>query len=625
MTGADPERVSADRLRELFRRALDAMPEEPPSAEWLPLTTAQIAALEAGGSRSDDWSGVELSPGSDPARISCCRFHGNVRLDLRPRELPDGSRIPALLQDSTLEDSETGRGCRIVSTGLVRGLRIGEGAAIERCGRVSFRAGSRCGSGRLLELGVESGERSVGSFPLLDVETAAALSGGPEARSALAEYRLLLDAFLDSLASRRSGTVGALAELADTPVIEDCYIGTGVTVSAACALRESTLLGGGTPARVADGALVRGSILKWGSSVESMAIVEGSVVDEASSVERHGKLTASLLGPNSALAEGEITASLAGPFTAAHHQSLLIAARWPGGRGNLGYGANVGSNHTSRLADQEIRPGEGMFFGLGCSVKYPSDFGDAPYSIVATGVTTLPQRMAFPFSLLCEPFSGQEDVPPAFNQILPAWVLYGSFYTVVRNERKFRLRNRAGRWRGETRILRGEITDLLECALARLEAAVPAPVHLPPSIPGLGSNFLLEADRLIAMETYRFHLGFHALRVFAALLGEGMPPGELLETPSGDPERERCRRRIGSLYPGEGPEGLLSRLSSMWSELALEIAESRERDDLRGARIIDDYAEFHDGAALDPVVLEFRAEADAARSALDELLRRQRS
>src|SRR5438093_5611883 len=114
-------------------------------------------------------------------------------------------------------------------------------------------------------------------------------------------------------------------------------------------------------------------------------------------------VTASISGPNSGVAEGEVTASLLGPFVGFHHQALLIAALWPEGKGNVGYGANVGSNHTSKAPDQEFWPGEGTFFGLGVNIKFPADFSRAPYSIIASGVATLPQRVTFPFSLLNNP------------------------------------------------------------------------------------------------------------------------------------------------------------------------------------------------------------------------------
>ena len=75
-------------------------------------------------------------------------------------------------------------------------------------------------------------------------------------------------------------------------------------------------------------------------------------------------------------------------FISCHHSSLAL---WFYGKGNIGYGANIGSNHTGRLPDQECIPGEGVFFGLGCNIKYPCNFEKAPYSLIASGITLLPQ------------------------------------------------------------------------------------------------------------------------------------------------------------------------------------------------------------------------------------------
>jgi hypothetical protein len=162
--------------------------------------------------------------------------------------------------------------------------------------------------------------------------------------------------------------------------------------------------------------VVRSSIVQWGCEVTTGAIVENSVLVEHSHVERHGKVAMSVIGPNTGIAEGEVTSCLVGPFVGFHHQALLIAAVWPEGKGNIGYGANVGSNHTSKAPDQEIFPGEGVFFGLGCSVKFPADFSDAPYSIIATAVPTLPQRVEFPFSLINKPSAAFPGISSSFGE-----------------------------------------------------------------------------------------------------------------------------------------------------------------------------------------------------------------
>ncbi|MCK4506709.1 MAG: DUF4954 family protein, partial [Candidatus Aegiribacteria sp.] len=327
---------------------------------------------------------------------------------------------------------------------------------------------------------------------------------------------------------------------------------------------------------VSDGALVRDSILKWNAVVDSMAIVERSIVGEASTVEKHGKLTASFLGPNSVLAEGEITASLAGPFTAAHHQSLLIAARWPEGKGNIGYGANVGSNHTSRLPDQEIRPGEGMFFGLSCAIKFPSDFSRAPYSMIATGVTTLPQRVEFPFSLICEPFMRVDGIPPAFNQIMPAWVLSDNLFAVFRNEEKYSSRNRAKHWKGSTEIFRTDIIEMLIDAEKRLSGIDGGELYTEKDIPGLGKNFLTEEHRRKALETYRFHIKYYAL---SGLRNES------------DPDLISVFRKdiLNREFPEKTVDEMLNILENMKKKVEKIVHLSKEKDVIRGSRIITDY------------------------------------
>jgi hypothetical protein len=60
--------------------------------------------------------------------------------------------------------------------------------------------------------------------------------------------------------------------------------------------------------------------------------------------------------------------------------------------GNIAHGAKVGANHTGRVADQEALIGEGVFFGLGSSVKFPVDLTHSAYTLVAAGTALDPQR-----------------------------------------------------------------------------------------------------------------------------------------------------------------------------------------------------------------------------------------
>ena len=172
-------------------------------------------------------------------------------------------------------------------------------------------------------------------------------------------------------------------------------------------------------------------------------------------------MDSSCLGPDSHVSCGEVHHSLLGPSSHSHHQSLLISIISPLGRINVGYGANVGSNHTGRAADQEAFIGEGTFLGLSAVVKFPLDTTEAPYSILAAGTDLPPQKISFPFSLIgkaaaasAPPASDETGakvgatVPPpqpALNQIHPAWILRHSPYTLARSERKYRGRRKSKR------------------------------------------------------------------------------------------------------------------------------------------------------------------------------------
>jgi hypothetical protein len=165
-------------------------------------------------------------------------------------------------------------------------------------------------------------------------------------------------------------------------------------------------------------------------------------MSESSSISTFARVCNSILAPDTSIAGGECHRSLVGPFIGFHHHSLLIASLWPLGRGNIGYGAKVGANHTGRVNDQECWPGEGCFFGLGCSLKFPINLLGSPYSIIAPDTSLTPQSIRFPFSLICpftpilassaKCFSNNSFLPIDASIIKPAWILYGNSYMLER-------------------------------------------------------------------------------------------------------------------------------------------------------------------------------------------------
>jgi len=182
---------------------------------------------------------------------------------------------------------------------------------------------------------------------------------------------------------------------------------------------ERTIIGRGS--RVCNVSSLENSHLGDFVCIESGALVKDSILENNCTVTDNAIVKSSFIGSFSHIGEAEVTSSLVGPLVQIHHHSLLISALWPEGRGNVGYGANVGSNHTGRMPDQEIMPGLGMFFGLGCSIKFPANFSEAPFTMIATGVVCEPMRLRYPFTLIKK------------DEIIPGWVYVKNIYGVLRS------------------------------------------------------------------------------------------------------------------------------------------------------------------------------------------------
>lgn len=256
---------------------------------------------------------------------------------------------------------------------------------------------------------------------MLTEVVAAAIAGNRSNAAFLSAYERLVDAYVQQIACEVV-IVAKNARVVRCSRVESSFIGEFAVLDDSDVVNTTVLSSRAEPSQIRTKSLVRNAVLQWNCVVEALSVVSDAFLCDCSHVERHGVVMSSFVGPNTSIAEGEVTSSFVGPFVGFHHQALLIASYWPQGKGNIGYGANVGSNHTLKAPDQELHPGEGVFFGLGSNVKFPSNFVQAPYSVIATAVTTLPQRLAMPFSLINTPGHVIPSLSPAINEISPGYV-----------------------------------------------------------------------------------------------------------------------------------------------------------------------------------------------------------
>ena len=575
------------------------------------LTETEIAELEQRDNHAQDWSRVRVATEFQADRVSQCWFSGEVVLGSFESEIEiePGLNVPTGLVRATIINSVIGHNAAIRDVVLLSRCVIGAGAAVIGCGQVSGSGSTSFGNGYAMPLGVETGGRDVAIYAEIDVPVAEAIALAGGNTELLSAYSDAVKGYVERATSTYC-IIAPGAVVRHTAKVQDVYVGEGSVIDGATCVSHSTLLSNSDERAVIDsGAAVTHSVMQWGCHVSTMALVDHSVLTEHSHVERHGKVTDSLVGPNSGVAEGEVTASLLGPFVGFHHQALLIASLWPQGKGNVGYGANVGSNHTSKAPDQELWAGEGTFFGLGVSIKFPSDFSQAPYQVFASGVSALPQKITFPFSLINSPRQLYPGISPAYNEIMPAWLLTDNMFTLMRNEGKYKARNKARRTEFDFEVFRPDTVDLMQNARRRLESISDTKeIYTERDIPGLGKNFMLESARQPAIDAYLFYTKYYALlglKYQMALRAQSNGHAsdfDLLTTESDQPTWEHQRLILHQELGLSNVEQGLRELAQMLTTIAQAVEDSKAKDDIRGRRIIDDYAEVHPAANEDSFV-----------------------
>ncbi|KAL3800151.1 hypothetical protein HJC23_001072 [Cyclotella cryptica] len=416
------------------------------------------------------------------------------------------------------------------------------------------------------------------------------------------------------------------SSLLHTPQTSHVHLCTHSSINCATSVTSSLLLPHST---IQNGCTVSHSLLQWSSTITSHSDAHQIFLMEQSEIGPHSFTANAIYGPDSHVSGGEVHCTLFEPNANAHHQSLLIGILWGLGRGNVGYGSNMGSNHTGQIPDQETSVGEGTFWGLGSVIKFPVDLTSAPYSIIAAGVQLPPQRIMLPFSLITD--------GPGMNQLTPGWLLQYSPYTISRSEVKFANCRTAKRHDFYTgwKILRPSVMDLMVNARNALmfvkqeqssgEGKTKSVFKTDRDIPGLESKRLsydevlahvglrgIDVDRL-ASETTNLSNGRVEWPVLpwnepshtdAAALWKHQHSMLLLEIPS----------ILGNSKTNDNIlSSLLQKCIALEDDHAKQVYQSISRDDSRGASTVPGYSDAHVAAEKDSVVLAAKEEEAEVR------------
>jgi NDP-sugar pyrophosphorylase family protein len=315
-----------------------------------------------------------------------------------------------------------------------------------------------------------------------------------------------------NIVSKKLGKVGENSEINDCPFIKNCFIGNNFKASFSilenCAIGDSCIV---------YSTKVKNVIMHNNSVIDSALLVDSAVLFDATSISEGARVNHSIIGPDASVAGGECHHSIVGPMAGFHHTSLLIAAIWPLGRGNLAYGSMIGANHTGRIADQECFPGEGCFFGLASALKFPQNLIESPYSIIVSGTICPAQKVTFPFSLISKNENNTiPSVLPSLNLIKPGWVFQENSYMVERNVSKFTGRRKSKEYSTDFDLFRPSIIEMVFNSREKLNSVnnCLSEFYSNKQINGLGQNVLLEKDRVRGISAYSDIIKLYALRVY---------------------------------------------------------------------------------------------------------------
>lgn len=563
--------------------------------KYRPLSAAEIEILEKNGNRCDDWSKVLVDPAFVPDCIFRSVFMGDVYLPafFGTLLLPGDVSFPTGIYDSLVHNC-------IIENALVYKVAMLSNTFVRR-GAVVQNVGSFVGNGKIkymlgtgITVGNEMGGRSVLVFPEITTDLIDAQLFHKADAEVETTFEELLRDFHDECVLPYA-VVGKGAVVSNTNIVRNSWIGEHARVEGAAKIRNSVILSSlEQSTHVYDSVIMENSNVQMGVSVHTGAEVQGSVLMERCKVGSKAIVKSSIVAPCCHIEEAEVNCSYVGPMTQMHHHSLLIAALWPNGCGNLGYGANVGSNHTGRMPDQEIMPGLGMFFGLGVNVKFPANFSESPFTLIASGVTTMPQRLKFPFSLVRPGDPQLVGVPARLNEIVPGWNFAKNAYAMDRNAFKYSVRGKGVVNSSFYSIYSPEIAYNVFDAFSRLQNVTVRDFYTKEHVEGLGENFMRERVRQEAIHAYLEYLEHYVLDMLISLVENDktlvtMAPRELRRLVVGDTNKDIVR-----VVPmPETFEDMVKRFRVLEKGWFDRVAHGLDRDNNRGREIFDDYDSAH--------------------------------
>ncbi|MCM1066233.1 MAG: DUF4954 family protein [Muribaculaceae bacterium] len=366
------------------------------------LTEQEISILEQRGCRCSDWSGVEVSEGFDPARLSDVEFSGSVRIGrLTGRfERPGGLVRHSLISNVTLHNVSVADDVYIRNVAnYIANYDIAQGAYIENVDSIVCTLDSTFGIGTEVSVLNETGGREVPVYERLSAQTAYLIAMYRNRREMVERLVTMIKVHAGSFYGKR-GRIGRSAQVINAGTVTNVNIGDYARINGATRLAAGTMAGSkADPVYVGRDVIAEGFVLASGSCVDDGAVIHHCFIGQAVKLTHLFSAHDSLFFANCACENGEAAAIFGGPYTVTMHKSsLLIAGMFS--FLNAGSGSNQ-SNHMYKLGP--IHQGvveRGSKTTSDSYILWPAKIG--AFSLVMGRHVNHPDTSRLPFSYLIE-------------------------------------------------------------------------------------------------------------------------------------------------------------------------------------------------------------------------------
>lgn len=366
------------------------------------LTSEEIAALESRGCTCSDWSGVEVSDGFSPERISNVEFSGKIRLGRLDGKfyLPGGAVRNSSIANATLHNVSVGDNVYIrqVAT-YIANYDIADKAYIENVDSLIATLDSTFGIGTEVSVLNETGGREVPIYERLSAQTAYLIAMYRNRHEMVERLVTIIKVHADTLYGMR-GRVGASARIVNAGAITNVNIGDCADIEGSTRLSDGTIASSKSdPVFVGRDVMAEGFVFASGSKVDAGAVIHHCFIGQGTTLTHLFSAHDSLFFANCACENGEAAAIFGGPYTVTMHKSsLLIAGMFS--FLNAGSGSNQ-SNHMYKLGP--IHQGvveRGSKTTSDSYILWPAKIG--AFSLVMGRHVNHPDTSRLPFSYLIE-------------------------------------------------------------------------------------------------------------------------------------------------------------------------------------------------------------------------------